>query len=351
MDIISLFQQMFTSPFLALLFFLGYTWAAKTDGVDTYEAEHINRLQTEKMDRDGEIEATGTIQWDKGNDIVSAATLVPGADGNYFDVTAMNAITAINATQSQPGTVICLHFDGILTLTHDATDLILPGGANITTAAGDEAIFMEYTTDKWRCISYTKASGEAIISTTPDFADGGEVGGAKRTLGNTDANIIAFITNNADGIVISAAGEVTKPLQPCFLATAVQQNNVTGDATLYTIQFTTEIFDQGADFDGTSTFTAPVTGRYEFQLLLYITGITANHGELKVDLVTSNRTYILHKVEVNSIDVTGIYSITSKIIADMDAADTAHITIAISAVDKVVDITANDNYFSGCLLA
>jgi len=49
-----------------------------------------------------------------------------------------------------------------LTLTHDATDLILPGGANITTAAGDEAEFIEYATGDYRCTNYSKASGEAV---------------------------------------------------------------------------------------------------------------------------------------------------------------------------------------------
>lgn len=112
---------------------------------------------------DGSAVLTGTMQWKKGADIASANTLVPGADGNYFDVTGTTAILAINAAQSQPGTINCYHFDGILTLTHHATDLILPSGANITTAAGDEAIFVEYAADDWRCICYTKASGEAVV--------------------------------------------------------------------------------------------------------------------------------------------------------------------------------------------
>jgi hypothetical protein len=57
------------------------------------------------------------------------------------------------------GTVIKLHFDGALTLTHHATDLILPGGVNITTAAGDEAEFVEYASGDWRCTSYFRAGG------------------------------------------------------------------------------------------------------------------------------------------------------------------------------------------------
>jgi hypothetical protein len=97
----------------------------------------------------------------KGADVASASALTLGA-GNYFDVTGTTAITSI-ATVAV-GSQIKLHFDGILTLTHHATDLILPSGANITTAAGDEAEFVEYATGDWRCTNYTKADGTGLVS-------------------------------------------------------------------------------------------------------------------------------------------------------------------------------------------
>jgi hypothetical protein len=95
-------------------------------------------------------------KWAKGADVASASTLTLGDDGNYFDITGTTTITAI-ATKGA-GTVVKLHFDASLTLTHHATDLILPGGANIVTAAGDEAEFVEYATGDWRCTNYTRAS-------------------------------------------------------------------------------------------------------------------------------------------------------------------------------------------------
>jgi hypothetical protein len=100
-----------------------------------------------------------TQTWSKGADVASANALTLGADGNYFDITGTTAITSI-ATVGV-GTVVKLHFDGALTLTHHATDLILPGGANITTAAGDEAEFVEYATGDWRCTNYSPASPQA----------------------------------------------------------------------------------------------------------------------------------------------------------------------------------------------
>ncbi len=40
----------------------------------------------------------------------------------------------------------------------------MPGGANITTAAGDEAEFVEYASGDWRCTSYTKADGKSVAA-------------------------------------------------------------------------------------------------------------------------------------------------------------------------------------------
>lgn len=140
----------------------------------------------------------GTISWQKGTDIASATALVLGNDGNYFDVTGTTAITSIGTVAV--GTTIKLHFDGALTLTHNATDLVLPGGKDITTAAGDEAEFFEYASADWRCTNYTKASGSylgtvngAIIQTVSVYD--GEV-----ATGATIIPIDDTIPQNTEGV-------------------------------------------------------------------------------------------------------------------------------------------------------
>lgn len=92
----------------------------------------------------------------KGADIASAAALALGTDGNYFDVTGTTDITSINTFGV--GAVVKLHFDGALTLTHHATDLILPNSANIAIKAGDEVELFEYASGDWRLTSYTPAT-------------------------------------------------------------------------------------------------------------------------------------------------------------------------------------------------
>jgi hypothetical protein len=96
-----------------------------------------------------------------GSDVSSAAALVLG-EGDYFDVTGTTTITSI--TSRGKGKHITLQFDSALILTHHATDLILPGAANITTAAGDIGVFYEYAAGDWQCVSYSLASGRSLVS-------------------------------------------------------------------------------------------------------------------------------------------------------------------------------------------
>lgn len=97
----------------------------------------------------------------KGADIPSAAILVPGLDGNYFDVTGN--VTIGDIVSIGVGTQIKLHFDESLIITDNSPNLILPGGQDIVTQAGDEAQFVEFEPGNWRCVSYLRADGTVLI--------------------------------------------------------------------------------------------------------------------------------------------------------------------------------------------
>jgi hypothetical protein len=74
----------------------------------------------------------------KGADIASATTTnLANATGWYLNVTGNTTIAGVGSVAE--GQERILVFSGDLTLTHNARSLILPGGANITTAAGDIA--------------------------------------------------------------------------------------------------------------------------------------------------------------------------------------------------------------------
>lgn len=104
---------------------------------------------------------TGALNEARGAAIASAATTdIGAATGNFLHITGTVTITALGTVQA--GTRRVVIFDGALILTHNATSLILPTGANITTAAGDAATFESEGAGNWRCVSYSPASGVAF---------------------------------------------------------------------------------------------------------------------------------------------------------------------------------------------
>jgi hypothetical protein len=95
----------------------------------------------------------------KGADIASAATInLTTATGNLVHVTGTTTITAITIPVGAERTVI---FDGALTLTHGAA-LLLPGAANIVTAANDRMVVRGDTAGAI-VVEYTKATGYATV--------------------------------------------------------------------------------------------------------------------------------------------------------------------------------------------
>ena len=105
---------------------------------------------------------TAAQEWATGTSIASAATVnLNTATGNRVHITGTTAITAVTLTRG-PRTVI---FDGILTLTHNATTNNLPSASNITTAVGDRAVYESDGTTVY-CVSYIRANGEAVVGTS-----------------------------------------------------------------------------------------------------------------------------------------------------------------------------------------
>lgn len=93
----------------------------------------------------------------KGADLASSATTdIGAATGRYVHITGTTTITSFGTKTA--GVLRVLTFDGALTLTHNATSLILPNGANILTAAGDVAVFVSEGGGNWRCVSYNHVS-------------------------------------------------------------------------------------------------------------------------------------------------------------------------------------------------
>lgn len=84
----------------------------------------------------------------KGADVASAATTnIWATDGNLIHVTGTTGITSLG-TAPQAGASRTVMFDGVVTLTHNASTLVLPGGSNYTTSANEVIEFIADTTTK-----------------------------------------------------------------------------------------------------------------------------------------------------------------------------------------------------------
>lgn len=105
-----------------------------------------------------------------GTNIASAGTTnISAADSDFVTVTGTTTITSFGTPATFSRKHIWVVFSGVLTLTHNATSLILPGGASITTAAGDVAECVHISGANWRVVTYQKADGLPVIepSSTP----------------------------------------------------------------------------------------------------------------------------------------------------------------------------------------
>lgn len=153
-----------------------------------------------------------------------------------------------------------------------------------------------------------------------------------------------------DTFIMTAAGERTMPLQPAFSAYPTSNvTNATGDGTVVTMVFGTEVYDQGGDFDGTSTFTAPVTGRYNFSGYVS-TDITSTAWiGLNFGMTTSNRGVGFIAVDPGPLVYSSRVKVNGSADTDMDAADTAILTYTVSGSTKTIG-NRTDSYFTGHLV-
>lgn len=99
--------------------------------------------------------------WEQGSDIASAGTISVG-EGGYFNITGTLDIGDIDFATDKAGRKAWFVFADVLTIEHNATTLILPTGANITTAAGDTACFVSEGADAVRCVAYQRADGSSL---------------------------------------------------------------------------------------------------------------------------------------------------------------------------------------------
>jgi hypothetical protein len=163
-----------------------------------------------------------------GTAIASAATVnLNDATGNRVHITGATTITAVTLTRG-PRTVI---FDGILTLTHHITANNLPGGANITTAAGDRAVYESDGTTVY-CVSYFTAAAAATVATVRTPANITPAAGATN---QTDTPTLTAGPYYSLYGVTMAASQWQVSTDNTFATTLISSGDQAGTAVTYTL--------------------------------------------------------------------------------------------------------------------
>ena len=90
----------------------------------------------------------------------ASAPAIGAAASNFIYITGTTTITGFDTVAA--GIWRFIRFADALTFTHNATSLILPGAANITTATNDCALAVSLGSGNWLVLFYQKASGAAI---------------------------------------------------------------------------------------------------------------------------------------------------------------------------------------------
>lgn len=93
----------------------------------------------------------GPLNFNKATDVLSASPNLALTNGNYFVVTGTSNISSFGTIQ--PGSMRFMTFADVLTIIN-SSNLILPGGINIKTNAGDSAVFVSLGEGVWKCLNY-----------------------------------------------------------------------------------------------------------------------------------------------------------------------------------------------------
>ena len=198
----------------------------------------------------------------------------------------------------------------------------------------------------------TGVSGDdtwAAIIQNAEATDGRSYG-LKIMAGSTTDQAFAITDHDGsnDLMAVDGYGHVTKPKQPAFLVHASGQSNI-ALSTQVALTMGTEIFDNNADYSS-NTFTAPVTGRYQFSWHVRFDNLDSAATYYRVYMAASNRTFwTVYRATHGFVSDTDYWSFNGAHLVDMDANDTCQLGVLQADGTQQTDID-NETHFCGFLV-
>ena len=292
---------------------------------------------------------SSTIQVDTIKDIGGNTIISSNGSGTFTSNLPASGATLTGSTNNTVVTVTGANaMQGESSLTFDGTTLLSTSGASGATANSSANNVVA---------DGNSASGNGISILSKNDSNGGIFFGDAQSNSKCivkydhSTDLLKFDTAAATAFSMDQTGAITTVLQPGFSATK-STSSQTVSAAYVDVNFNNEIWDNNADWNGSTTFTAPVTGKYMFSGAIRINDILAQGGSVFGRMGTSNRNYLFGTI-TDADDIANAtiaaYQFQATVIADMDANDT--MTMAFfSNFQTTIDNDAERTWLQGYLL-
>jgi len=240
--------------------------------------------------------------------------------------------------------------------------------------ASPGSLFHSYTTSNDALLQHEATGGNAMIDIVGNRTSDADIGHLRfqnadtavlaqvrvERSGANNSGLLKIQTNNAGtlgvGMQIDNVGHVTKPLSCSFSVIAgANQNNVTGDDTRYTVQYTAAEWDVNSDFDLTNNkFVCPVTGTYHFTAGIALGGIASDQTIIDAFFHDETDNWYQHNLDVGNVgNVSGNYYLMISATIKKAAGTDVIVQVEVHNGSKVVDVLGAAypfTWFSGFLV-